>query len=87
VVEKTERDKKMFKFKTSQKFRVIVDSACFYSTAKQIRYGVGDLYKCNAAIQKALDALEFTKSGTGADQCACGIAGTWEGFNIQLNVA
>ena len=78
----------MFKFKNSQKFRVIVGSASFYSTAKQIRYGVGDFMQCNAATQKALDALEFTKSGSGvADQCACGIAGVWEGLNVQLNVA
>lgn len=78
----------MFKFKPSQKFRVIVGDASFYSTAKQIRYGVGDFMKCNAATQKALDALEFTKSGSGvADQCTCGIAGTWEGLNVQLNVA
>jgi hypothetical protein len=79
---------KMFRFKVSQKFRVIVGDTCFYSTAKQIRYGVGDFSKCNAAVQKALDALEFTKSGSGvADRAACGIAGMWEGLNVQLSVA
>lgn len=78
----------MFRFKQTQRFRVIVDQTCFYSTAKVIRNGVGDFVKCNAATQKALDALEYTRSGTGAaDQAACGIAGTWEGLNIQLNVA
>jgi hypothetical protein len=78
----------MYRFKQTTKFRVIVDSTCFYATAKSIRNGVGDFYKCNAAVQKALDALEFTKSGTGvADQCACGIAGTWEGLSVQLNIA
>lgn len=76
------------RFKQTQKFRVIVDSACFYATAKQIRNGVGDFMKCNAATQKALDALEFTRSGTGvADQCTVGLTGTWEGLNVQLNVA
>jgi hypothetical protein len=76
------------RFPQSKKFRVIVGNACFYATAKQIRYGVGDFTKCNAATQKALDSLEFTRSGTGlADQCACGIAGTWEGLQVQLNVA
>lgn len=76
------------RFPQSKKFRVIVGSACFYATAKQIRYGVGDFTKCNAATQKALDALEFTRSGEGAaDQSACGIAGTWEGLQVQLNVA
>jgi hypothetical protein len=76
------------RFKQSQRFRVIVSDACFYATAKQIRNGIGDYTKCNAATQKALDALEFTRSGTGvADQCAVGLAGTWEGINVQLNVA
>ena len=76
------------RFKQSQKFRVIVGSACFYATAKQIRYGVGDFTQCNAATQKALDALEFTRSSKGlADQCAVGIAGTWENLQVQLNVA
>jgi len=76
------------RFKQTQKFRVIVGPACFYSTAKQIRNNVGDFYKCNAATQKALDALEFTRSGDGiADQCACGIAGTWEDLAIQLTMA
>lgn len=78
----------MKRFKDSKRFRVIVDAACFYATAKQIRWGVGDFSKCNAAIQKALDALEYTRSGGGAaDAAACGIAGTWEGMNVQLNLA
>ena len=48
----------MYRFKQSVKFRVIVGDACFYATAKQIRNGVGDFTLCNAATQKALDALE-----------------------------
>ena len=76
------------RFKQSQKFRVIVGPACFYATAKQIRYNVGDLGQCNAAVQKALDALEFTRSGKGvADQCAVGIGGIWEGLSVQLDIA
>ncbi len=79
---------KMFRFKQTQRFRVIVEQACFYVTAKTIRNGVGDFIKCNAAIQKALDALEYTRSGTGAaDQAACGIAGVWEGLQVQLSLA
>jgi hypothetical protein len=79
---------KMYRFKQAQRFRVIVGAACFYATAKQIRNGVGDFGTCNAATQKALDSLEFQRSGSGiADQCAVGLAGTWEGLNVQLNVA
>lgn len=76
------------RFKQGQRFRIIVGTACFYATAKQIRNGVGDFTKCNAAVQKALDSLEFTRSGLGlADQCAVGQAGTWEGMSVQLNIA
>jgi hypothetical protein len=76
------------RFKSNQKFRVIVGPACFYATAKKIRWGIGDFTKCNAAVQKALDALEYTRSGVGtADQCSVGIAGTWEGLQVQLNLA
>ena len=79
---------KMYRFKQGVRFRVIVGSACFYATAKSIRSGVGDFYQCNAATQKALDALEYTRSGTGlADRAACGIAGNWEGLNVQLDLA
>ncbi len=76
------------RFKQTQKFRVIVGNACFYATARQIRNGVGDFGQCNAATQKALDALEYTRSGGGAAEAAAsGIAGTWEGMNIQLTAA
>lgn len=78
----------MFRFPVSKKFRVISGSISFYATAKQIRNGVGDFAKFNAATQKALDALEFTKSGAGiAEQAAVGISGVWEGLDVQLNIA
>lgn len=76
------------RFKQSQKFRIIVGPACFYATAKQIRNGVGDFVQCNAATQKALDSLEYQRSGKGiADQCTTGLAGTWEGIPVQINVS
>jgi hypothetical protein len=79
---------KIQRFKQTQRFRVIVGSACFYATVKQIRNGVGDFTQCNAATQKALDALEFQRSGSGiADQCSVGLAGTWEGLPVQLSMA
>ena len=76
------------RFPASKRFRVIVGAVCFYATAKQIRVGLGDFTACNAAVQKALDVLEFMRGGSGAaDQCAVGISGVWEGLNVQLNVA
>lgn len=75
------------RFKPTQKFRVIVGEACFYATARQIRNGVGDFVKCNAATQKALEALEFTRSCGGVLANAVGQSGTWEGIDVQLNLA
>lgn len=76
------------RFKQTQRFRICIGSVSFYATAKEIRNGVGDFTVCNAATQKALDSLEFTRSGEGvADRCAVGLAGTWEGLQVQLNVA
>ena len=76
------------RFPKSKKFRVIINNVCFYTTAGQIRAGVGDLYQSNAALQKALDALEFARSGTGAgDQATVGFGGTWEFMNVQINIA
>jgi len=75
------------RFKQTQRFRVIVEQACFYATARQIRAGVGDFTQCNAAVQKSLDALEYYRSGTGIESAATGHAGVWEGLNVQLNIA
>ncbi len=78
---------KVQRFKQGQRFRVIVGSACFYATAKQIRNGVGDFSQCNAATQKALDTMEFQRSGDDILACSTGLAGTWEGLQVQINVA
>jgi hypothetical protein len=75
------------RFKPSQKFRVIVGPASFYVTAKQIRYGVGDFIRCNSAVQKCLDTLEFQRSGDDILSCSTGLAGTWEGLSVQLSLA
>lgn len=78
---------KIKRFPQSKKFRVISGNVSFYATAKQIRYGVGDLSTFNGAIQKALDSLEFYRSGTGIESACTGHAGTWNGIEIQLNIA
>ena len=75
------------RFSTDQKFRVIISDISFFTNASNIRRGIGDTAKPNAAVQKCLDALEFIRSGTGvAEQCARGLSGKWEGFNVQLDM-
>jgi hypothetical protein len=78
----------MFKFKSSQKFRVIANDVSFYATAKDIRSGVGDFISCNLAVAQCLESLERYKSGDGLDsKSAIGQAGMWNGMNFQLNIA
>lgn len=77
----------MFRFKKTQRVRVIMGTVSFYTTAHQIRSGVGDFLQCNAALQKALESVEYTRSCPGAaEKSTVGIAGTWEGLAVQLNI-
>ena len=76
-----------FKFKQGQRFRVIVSNACFYATAKEIRNGVGDFVQCNQAVREALRSLQDTRSLGGIMDCATGQSGTYEGMQVQLNMA
>lgn len=86
---------KIKRFKKSQEFRVLLSTPSqilapfsVYATANQIRQGLGDDYWTNAATQKALDALEYQRSGKGvADQCATGISGYWEGRKVEINLS
>ena len=76
------------RFPITQKLRVICGPVHLYTTAGKVRNGLGDGMQFNAATQKAVDALEFTRSGRGiAEQCANGIGGTWEGLQIQVDMA
>jgi hypothetical protein len=49
---------KTFKYKQSQKFRVIVKGVSVYTTAKQIRWQFGDQLSTNAAVAASLCELE-----------------------------
>ncbi len=73
----------MKRMKKTQKLRVIVNGVSFYTTAAQVRYGIGDMAKVNAATQKALDALEFQRDG--GLYCS-GLAGVWEGLQVQVDM-
>jgi hypothetical protein len=70
--------------KASQKFRVVIKGVHFYTTAKQIRNGVGDQYSVNAAIQKCLLVLETMRKNDNIPPV--GLAGTWEGLQVQLDM-
>ena len=77
----------MTQLSDNTKFRVIVGPVSWFTTAKQIRDGVGDLLQCNCALIEALIALECTRSGAGtAEQATTGISGHWRGLNVQLDI-
>jgi hypothetical protein len=70
--------------KQNQKLRVIVSGVHFYSTPKAIRNGVGDQYTVNAAVQKCLLVLETMRKNDNIPPV--GLAGTWEGRQVQLDM-
>lgn len=79
----------MKKFASAQKFRVVsTGNVSFYTTAKQIRSGIGDNTAFNSATLAALNSLERTKFAGGAigEQAATGVAGMWYGVNVQIDM-
>lgn len=77
----------MKQFKQSQKIRVIISGVGFYTTVKEIRNSMFCFGTQNAAVQKAICALEGMRSGIGAaDKSAIGLCGTWEGLQVQVDL-
>jgi hypothetical protein len=75
------------RFPITQKLRVVCGEVHLFTTVGKVRNGLGDSYKFNAATQKAVDALEFTRAGSDiAAQCATGIGGIWEGLQVQIDL-
>ena len=76
----------MKRLKQSQKLRVILNGVAVYTTAKQVRGCLFGFTSHNAAAQKALDALEFSRSCGGVLANTVGQAGTWEGLQVQIDM-
>ena len=75
------------RLKQNQKIRIIVSGVGSWTTAKSIRNGIGCFTNQIRATQKALDALEFTRSGESwASVRATGLGGTWEGLQVQIDI-
>jgi hypothetical protein len=71
---------------STQKLRIVCGDVSLYTTVGKVRCGLGESHKFNAATQKAVDALEFMRSGVGAaSKSMCGLVGNWEGMRIQLD--
>lgn len=71
-------------FKPTQKFRLIIGDVSIYTTARQIRKGIGDFERSNTAAQLALCALEGMQSD---NIPPIGLAGNWKGLQVQIDKA
>ena len=72
---------------SSQKIRVVTGPVHLQTTVGKVRTGLGDSYAFNAATQKAVDALEYTRVGTIASKTKpTGISGQWEGIPVQIDL-
>lgn len=75
------------RLKQNQRMRIIISGVAIYTTVRQLRGGMFGSISQNAASQKALAALEHSRSDPGiAGQCCTGICGTWENLPVQLDV-
>jgi hypothetical protein len=77
---------KIKRFPVGQKFRVIIGDVSFYATAKQIRWGVGDIQSCNRAVLHALVELENTRSSNDYMANSTGIGTSYDGVQVQLSM-
>lgn len=74
----------MKRFAQNQKFRIVMNGVHFNTNAKTIREGVGDNIFVNLAVQAALNSLEAYRAANVVK--ACGMAGFWEGRNVQIDM-
>lgn len=73
----------MKRYKKSQQILVRSNGVSFYTTAGKIRESVGNSSNFNAAVQKALDSLEYMRQ---VEKFRLGVTGTWEGIQIQVDI-
>ena len=75
------------RLKPSQKIRLVSGPVHLCTTVNKVRSGIGDSYSFNAATQKAVDALEYTRSGVITSKPKpIGISGIWEGIPVQVDL-
>lgn len=75
----------LFQFSDDSIFTINLDNEYISATAKRIRAGVGDNYRYNAGLQKALLSLEYQKSSD-VNSSIVGVTGVWEGLPIIINL-
>ena len=72
--------------KNSQRIRFIIDGFGFFCTVEDLWMNTGTTSHATA-LQDAVFALASSKSDPGPAGKACiGIAGTWRGHNVQIDL-
>ena len=72
--------------KNSQRVRFMIDGFGFYCKVEDLFMNTGTLSHASA-LQDAVFALASSRSDPGPAGKACiGIAGTWQGHNVQIDL-
>ena len=71
------------KLKQNTKIKIITGDVSFYTTVKQIRGDFGTSMYFTTAVNAALDSLE---NQTSKLVKPIGVAGSWIGYHIQLDI-
>lgn len=68
----------------SEMYRVVINgNASVFVTGRQILNGVGDLIKFNDAVKQCFQALVNQRK---QEIKPSGLAGNWNGYNIQIDL-
>lgn len=78
---RVDEDPRVFRYNSSEKFRVTVGPITFVATASQIRNNVGDKYNAGDALAEALTALEAIANAQPRVQS---VVGRWHNTNISI---
>ena len=70
-------------FKNSQKFRVIINGIILHTTVKGMAYDTFGQTEQRVAVWDALMALAMQRRH---ETAAVGLAGTWRGYEVQVDL-
>lgn len=70
-------------FKNSQKFRVTINGIMVFTTVKEMAYGMFGNTEQRVAVWDAMMALAMQKRHESA---AVGLAGSWRGYEVQVDL-
>jgi hypothetical protein len=70
-------------FKNSQKFRVTLNGIMFFTTVKEMAFDLFGNTEQRVAVWDAMMALAMQRRH---ETAAVGLAGTWRGYDVQVDL-